>query len=148
MTFYTYNYLTTKHQTWQYLRLVVIIILLAIFMGLFIYYLRHRWNVKYKDLTIITGTVILLVLGFQINGLVNLHTSSEQTGAITATIKTVAKQLKVKPQHICVNATSTTDGLLFKTPRGYYRADYNADGSAYVLERVTLHHPQITIQKE
>ncbi|HIW71470.1 MAG TPA: DUF3290 domain-containing protein [Candidatus Levilactobacillus faecigallinarum] len=148
MTFYTYSYLTTQHVTWQYARLVLIIALIAVFIWLFIYYLRHRWNVKYKDLSIITGTIILLVLGFQINGLVNLHTSSETTGAITATVKTVAKRLNVKPATVAVNATATTDGLLFKTPRGYYRADYNSDGSAFVLEKLNLHHPEITLKKE
>lgn len=148
MTFYTYGYLTTKHATWQYARLVLIIALLAVFIGLFIYYLKHRWNIKYKDLSIITGTLILLVLGFQVNGLVTLHINSVQTGTITATVKTVAKQLNVAPAKVAVNATTTTNGLLFKTPKGYYRADYNSDGSAYVLEKVTLHHPKVTLQKE
>lgn len=55
MTFYTYHYLTTQHSTWQYLRIALLIALLVAFMGLFFYYLRHRWNVKYKDLSIITG---------------------------------------------------------------------------------------------
>lgn len=146
MTFYTYGYLTTRHQTWQYARLILIIVLLALFIWLFVYYLRHRWNVKYKDLSIITGTVILLVLGLQLNGLDNA--SVVQNGAITDTVKTVAKQLKVKPQQVCVNATTTTDGLLFKTPKGYYRAAYNSDGSAFVLEKLSLYHPQVTIQKE
>ncbi|PTM21590.1 hypothetical protein DA798_09425 [Lactobacillus sp. PFC-70] len=148
MTFYTYGYLTTRHQTWQYARLILIIVLLALFIWLFVYYLRHRWNVKYKDLSIITGTVILLVLGLQLNGLANLHAIVVQNGAITDTVKTVAKQLKVKPQQVCVNATTTTDGLLFKTPKGYYRAAYNSDGSAFVLEKLSLYHPQVTIQKE
>ncbi|MDT6979907.1 DUF3290 domain-containing protein [Levilactobacillus zymae] len=148
MTFYTYGYLTTQHQTWQYLRLGIIIALLIVFIGLFVYYLRHRWNVKYKDLSVITGVIILLVLGFQVNGLVTLHTNSETTGAITSTVKEVAKRLDVKPQTIAVNATTTTSNLLFKTPKGYYRADYNSDGSAFVLERLTLHHPKVTLTKE
>jgi len=148
MTFYTYGYLTTKHQTWQYARLVLIIALLAVFISLFVYYLKHRWNVKYKDLSIITGTIVLLVLGFQINGLVNLHVSSETTGAITTTVQEVAKRLKVAPKDVAVNATATTDGLLFKTPRGYYRADYNSDGSAFVLEKLNLHQPKVTLLKE
>lgn len=148
MTFYTYGYLTTHHQTWQYLRLGLIIALLVVFIGLFMYYLRHRWNVKYKDLSIITGAILLLVLGFQVNGLMTLHTNSKTTGAITSTVKDVAKQLDVKPQTISVNATTTTTNLLFKTPKGYYRADYNSDGSAFVLEKLTLHQPKITIVKE
>lgn len=148
MTFYTYGYLTNQHHTWQYVRIGLLIALLIIFIGFFAYYLRHQWNVKYKDLSVITGTVLLLVLGFQVNGLVNLQSSSKQTGAITATVKTVAKRLDVHPQQVSVNATTTTDGLLFKTPRGYYRADYSSDGSEFVLEKLSLHHPKVTIQKE
>lgn len=148
MTFYTYGYLTTHHNSWQYLRIGLIIALLAVFIGLFVYYLRHRWNVKYKDLSIITGTLVLLVLGFQINGLVSLRSATEQTGEITATVKNVAKQLDVRPNKLAVNATTTNTNLLIKAPNGYYRLDYNADGSAYVLERVQLHRPQVTIVKE
>ncbi|AYM03965.1 DUF3290 domain-containing protein [Levilactobacillus yiduensis] len=148
MTFYTYGYLTTHHNSWQYLRIGLIIALLAVFIGLFVYYLRHRWNVKYKDMSIITGTLVLLVLGFQINGLVSLRSATEQTGEITATVQNVAKQLDVHPSKLAVNATTTNTNLLIKAPSGYYRLDYNADGSAYVLERVQLHRPKVTIVKE
>ena len=148
MTFYTYGYLTSHHETWQYVRLTIILVLIIIFIGLFIYYLRHRWNVKYKDLSIITGVVIFLVLGFQINSLVSLNASNAQTNTITATVKEVAKRLDVKADSVCVNATTTTDNLLFKTSKGYYRADYNSDGSAFVLERLSLHKPKVTIVKE
>ncbi|AKP64002.1 hypothetical protein FC99_GL001564 [Levilactobacillus koreensis JCM 16448] len=148
MTFYTYGYLTQHHNTWQYARIGLIIALLIIFIGLFVYYLRHRWNVKYKDLSIISGTLLLLTLGFQINSLVSLRSATEQTGEITATVKQVAKQLAVKPADLAVNATTTNNNLLFKTPKGYYRLDYNSDGSAYVLEKVNLHHPKVTLTKE
>ncbi|MFC6290347.1 DUF3290 domain-containing protein [Levilactobacillus angrenensis] len=148
MTFYTYGYLTTHHSSWQYLRIGLIIALLAVFVGLFVYYLRHRWNVKYKDMSIITGTLLLLVLGFQINSLVSLRSATEQTGEITATVKNVAQQLDVQPSKLAVNATTTNTNLLIKAPSGYYRLDYNSDGSAYVLERVQLHRPKVTIVKE
>jgi hypothetical protein len=148
MTFYTYGYLTNHHNTWQYARIGLLIALLIVFIGLFVYYLRHRWNVKYKDMSIITGTLLLLVLGFQINSLVSLRSATEQTGAITSTITTVAKQLHVAPTNLAVNATNTNTNLLIKAPQGYYRLDYNADGSAYVLEKVQLHRPKITLVKE
>jgi len=99
-------------------------------------------------MSIITGTLLLLVLGFQINSLVSLRSATEQTGEITSTVKTVAKQLHVKPTQLSVNATNTNTNLLIKAPQGYYRLDYNADGSAYVLEKVQLHRPKITLVKE
>ncbi|MGX6429544.1 DUF3290 domain-containing protein [Levilactobacillus yonginensis] len=148
MTFYTYGYLTTHHNTWQYARIALLIALLAIFIGLFIHYLRNRWNVKYKDLTIITGTLLLLVLGFQVNSLVSLQSATKQTGEITATVQQVAKQLKVRPTQLSINTTSTGNDLLVKAPQGYYRLDYNSDGSAFVLEKITLENPKITLVKE
>lgn len=147
MTFYTYNYLTNRNETWQYARLIIILILLAIFAGLFVHYLRHRWNVKYKDLSVITGVVILLFLGFQINGIMSLKASNVQANAITTTIKEVGKRLDVKPTTISVNGTTTSNNLLFKTSKGYYRTTYNSDGSAFVLEKVTLTNPKIKIVK-
>lgn len=148
MTFYTYDYLKDQNQGWQYLRFILIAVLIVVFIGFLAYYLQHRWNVKYKDLTVITGAIILLFIGFQINDLANMHSGSEQTSAITSTVKEVAKRLDVKPQKIYVNETSSTDNLLFKTPKGYYRTDYNSDGSEFVLEKLTLHDPKITITKE
>lgn len=148
MTFYTYIYLTTQHSSWQYVRIGVLIALLIVFIGLFVYYLRHQWNVKYKDLSIITATVLFLVLGLQINSLVSLQSSSKQTGEITATIQQVAKQLKVKPAKISINATSIGSDLLVKSPKGYYRLVYSSDGATFVLEAVTLESPQVKLVKE
>ncbi|MCF7523148.1 DUF3290 domain-containing protein [Levilactobacillus brevis] len=148
MTFYTYHYLTTQHSTWQYLRIAPLIALLVAFMGLFFYYLRHRWNVKYKDLSIITGTLLLLVLGLQINSLVSLRSASEQTGEITGIVTNVAQQLHVSSKKLAVNATTSNTNLLIKAPDGYYRLDYNSDNSAYLIEKVTLHQPKIKLVKE
>ncbi|UIF29227.1 DUF3290 domain-containing protein [Levilactobacillus brevis] len=148
MTFYTYGYLTTQHSTWQYVRIGLLIALLVISIGLFVYYLRHQWNVKYKDLSIITATVLLLVLGLQINSLVSLQSATKQTGQITSTVQQVAQQLKVKPAKLSVNATTTGSDLLVKSPKGYYRLVYSSDGASFVLEKLTLEHPQIKLVKE
>ncbi|WP_125574136.1 DUF3290 domain-containing protein [Levilactobacillus huananensis] len=148
MTFYTYGYLTTHHNTWQYARIALLIALLVIFIGLFVHYLRNQWNVKYKDLSIITGTLLLLVLGLQINSLLSLRSASQQTGQITATVQQASTILKVKPSRLSINATSTGDNLLVKAPDGYYRLNYNSDGSAFVLEKITLEQPKITLVKE
>ena len=148
MTFYTYGYLTTQHSTWQYVRIGLLIALLVVSIGLFIYYLRHQWNVKYKDLSIITATVLLLVLGLQINSLVSLQSATKQTGQITSTVQQVAQQLKVKPAKLSVNATTTGSDLLVKSPKGYYRLVYSSDGASFVLEKLTLEHPQIKLVKE
>lgn len=148
MTFYTYGYLTTHHNTWQYVRIGLLIALLIVFIGLFAYYLRHQWNVKYKDLSIITATLLLLVLGLQINGLVSLQSATKQTGEITATVQQVARQLHVKPAQLSINATTTGSDLLVKSPKGYYRLVYSSDGSAFVLEKLTLADPKIKLVKE
>lgn len=148
MTFYTYGYLTTQHSTWQYVRIGLLIALLVISIGLFVYYLRHQWNVKYKDLSIITATVLLLVLGLQINSLVSLQSATKQTGQITSTVQQVAQQLKVKPAKLSVNATTIGSDFLVKSPKGYYRLVYSSDGASFVLEKLTLEHPQIKLVKE
>ncbi|KRN01235.1 hypothetical protein FD13_GL001198 [Levilactobacillus senmaizukei DSM 21775 = NBRC 103853] len=148
MTFYTYGYLTTHHNTWQYARIGLLIALLVVFIGLFVHYLRNRWNVKYKDLSIITGVLLLLVLGLQINSLVSLQSATKQSGEISATVQQAAKHLKVSPSSLSINSTSVSDNLLIKSSQGYYRLDYNTDGSAFILEKVTLENPKIKLVKE
>lgn len=95
-------------------------------------------DIKYKDLSIIVATLLLLVLALQYNDFNSIQSSSKQTGQITQTVKQVANRLHVQPKTISVNSTNVNANLMVKTPRGYFRVDYNSDGSAFVLEKVEL----------
>lgn len=138
MTFYTYDYLHQSQSNWQYGRIAVLSVLAVIFILFLIHYLRNRMDIKYKDLSIIVATLLLLVLALQYNDFNSIQSSSKQTGQITQTVKQVANRLHVQPKTISVNLTNVNANLMVKTPRGYFRVDYNSDGSAFVLEKVEL----------
>lgn len=138
MTFYTYDYLHQSQSNWQYGRIAVLSVLAVIFILFLIHYLRNRMDIKYKDLSIIVATLLLLVLALQYNDFNSIQSSSKQTGQITQTVKQVANRLHVQPKTVSVNSTNVNANLMVKTPRGYFRVDYNSDGSAFVLEKVEL----------
>jgi hypothetical protein len=138
MTFYTYDYLHQSQSNWQYGRIAVLSVLAVIFILFLIHYLRNRMDIKYKDLSIIVATLLLLVLALQYNDFSSIQSSSKQTGQITQTVKQVANRLHVQPKTVSVNSTNVNANLMVKTPRGYFRVDYNSDGSAFVLEKVEL----------
>lgn len=93
---------------------------------------------KYKDLTIIVGTLLLLILAIQYDDFSAIQSASAQTGQITQTVKQIAKRLHVGTKSVSINSTTQNANLMAKTPSGYYRVDYNADGSQFVLEKVEL----------
>lgn len=95
-------------------------------------------DIKYKDLSIIVATLLLLVLAMQYNDFSAIQSSSKQTGQITSTVKQVAERLHVRPKTISVNSTNVNANLMVKTPDGFYRVDYNPAGTGFVLERVEL----------
>ncbi|GAA2978175.1 DUF3290 domain-containing protein [Lentilactobacillus parakefiri] len=138
MTFYTYQYLQGSQSKWQYGRIIVLSVLAIIFIGFLIHYLRNRMDMKYKDLTIIVGTLLLLILAVQYDDFSAIQSASQQTGQITQTVKQVAKRLDLRPGVVSINSTTQNANLMVKTPDGYYRVDYNADGTQFVLEKVEL----------
>lgn len=138
MTFYTYDYLKSSQSNWQYARVIALSVLAVIFILFLIYYLRNRLDIKYKDLSIIVATLLLLVLAVQYNDFSAIQSSSKQTGQITQTVRQVAKRLELPPEKVSVNSTTQNANLMVKAPNGFYRVDYNADGTAFVLEKVEL----------
>lgn len=138
MTFYTYNYLHASQSTWQYWRIALTSVLVIVFILFLLHYLRNRFDIKYKDLTIIVGTLLLLILGMQYNDFNTIQSSIKQSGQITTVLDKIAAELDVSKTAVSVNSTTPNDNVLVKTPKGYFRVNYNTDGSQFVLETVQL----------
>ncbi|GAY72381.1 DUF3290 domain-containing protein [Lentilactobacillus kosonis] len=145
MDFYSYEYLISNQDNSRLIKLIVVGLLVVIIGVFFFLYMRNRFEIKYKDLGIIFATTLLLVIAIQYNDYSNLLTTQKQTGQITGTIKETAKQLGVKPKQVSVNSTTQTDGLLVNTPKGFFRIDFNTDGSSFLLEKIELHNPKINV---
>lgn len=118
---------------------MIITILVISVVALSVRYFKNKGDIKYKDLAVIAGTLLVLFLALQFNDYSNLRTTSQQGGKQVALVKDVAKKLNVKPQKLSVNNTQAgVDNILVKSPQGYYHVLFNDDNSAYVLEKVDL----------
>jgi heme/copper-type cytochrome/quinol oxidase subunit 2 len=148
MTFYTYNYLKGGQTNWGIVKLAIIAVLAVAFFIFLIKYSRNKWDLKYRDLTIILATLLLLAAAIQYSDLTNLHTASVQSGQLTVVIEKSAKKLGVEPETIAINDTSRNNDMLIKTPKGYYSLVFNGSGSEFLLSKVDLFEPDITMVGE
>lgn len=114
MTFYTYNYLHASQSTWQYWRIALTSVLVIVFILFLLHYLRNRFDIKYKDLTIIVGTLLLLILGMQYNDFNTIQSSIKQSGQITTLLDKIAAELDVSKTAVSVNSTTPNDNVLVK----------------------------------
>lgn len=62
-------------------------------------------------------------------------------------VKSVAKELQVKPQKLSVNNLQTGSGdVLIRSSKGYYRIIFNNDNSEYALEKIRLKAGDINVK--
>ncbi|OZG48981.1 DUF3290 family protein [Bombiscardovia coagulans] len=148
MTFYSYNYLKGGQTNWGIVRIAIIALLAVAFLIFLIKYFRNKWDLKYRDLTIILATLLLLAAAIQYSDLTNMHTASVQSGQLTVIIEKSAKKLGVQPESIAINDTSRNTDMLIKTPEGYYQLIFNGSGSEFLLSKVNLYEPDITVVGE
>src|SRR5699024_6293977 len=95
MQFYTYQYLVENQAKFPYLRVVIITVLALSVLGLSVRYLRNKGEIKYKDLAVIAGTMLILFLALQFNDYTNFKTSVQQSGQQGELVKKIAHSLKV-----------------------------------------------------
>ncbi|AKV54943.1 hypothetical protein BACT_0309 [Bifidobacterium actinocoloniiforme DSM 22766] len=148
MTFYTYDYLKGGQTNWAIAKIVVIALLALAFLVFMVKYTRNKWDMKYKDLSIILGTLLLLAVAIQYSDFTNLRTASVQSGQLTVVIEKSAKKLGVDPHSVAINDTSRNNNMLVKTPKGYYSLVFNGSGSEFLLVKANLYEPDITVKGE
>ncbi|RBP98847.1 DUF3290 domain-containing protein [Bifidobacterium xylocopae] len=146
MTFYSYDYLKGGQTNWGIAKIAVISLLALAFLVFLVKYSRNKWDIKYKDLSIILGTLLLLAVAIQYSDFTNLRTASVQSGQLTVVIEKSAKKLGVKPETIAINDTSRNNDMLIKTPKGYYSLVFNGSGSEFLLVRANVYQPDITVK--
>lgn len=147
MTFYTYQYLLDHQTKFPYLRIAIIVILATTFIVLLTRYFSNKGDIKYKDLAVIVGTLMVLTVAIQFNDYTNFKTTSQQSGQEVSLVKSVAKELQVKPQKLSVNNLQTGSGdVLIRSSKGYYRIIFNNDNSEYALEKIRLKAGDINVK--
>ena len=147
MNFYGIKYLESQANFNDYIKYAVIFGSLFILVIVFVRYLKHRIQTKYRDLSIIFLLVLVFALGVQYSDYQSNQANQSQSSQMVAFVKSVAKERSVAQEEIFVNGTQLADGVILKIGDEYYRVNLAFDQGSYTLERAHLLNKEITVTK-
>lgn len=147
MNFYGIEYLESQANFNDYIKYAVIFGSLFILVIVFVRYLKHRIQTKYRDLSIIFLMVLVFALGVQYSDYQSNQAKQSQSSQMVAFVKSVAKERSVAQEEIFVNGTQLADGVILKIGDEYYRVNLAFDQGSYTLERAHLLNKEITVTK-
>ena len=147
MNFYGIHYLESQANFNDYIKYVLIFGSLLILVIVFIRYLKHRIQTKYRDLSIIFLLVLIFALGVQYSDYQSNQAKQSQSSQMVAFIKSVAKERSIDQDEIFANGTQLSDGVILKIKNEYYRVNLALDQGSYTLDRAHLLNNDITIIK-
>lgn len=147
MNFYGIEYLESQANFNDYIKYAVIFGSLFILVIVFVRYLKHRIQTKYRDLSIIFLLVLVFALGVQYSDYQSNQAKQSQSSQMVAFVKSVAKERSVAQEEIFVNGTQLADGVILKIGDEYYRVNLAFDQGSYTLERAHLLNKEMTVTK-
>ena len=147
MNFYGIEYLESQANFNDYIKYAVIFGSLFILVIVFVRYLKHRIQTKYRDLSIIFLLVLVFALGVQYSDYQSNQAKQSQSSQMVAFLKSVAKERSVAQEEIFVNGTQLADGVILKIGDEYYRVNLAFDQGSYTLERAHLLNKEFTVTK-
>ncbi|MFC2424680.1 DUF3290 domain-containing protein [Fusobacterium polymorphum] len=145
MRFYSYNYLLeqiAKFDWWGAALTIFLIICLIITM--FKYHQRQK-ETKYRELAIILGLGIVIVICIKISQYRVTQVNDNQYRRAIRFIEEVAKDLNTDKENIYINTSASIDGALVRVGTLYYRVISGDNGENYLLEKIDLYNPKIEI---
>lgn len=148
MNFYGIDYLQTQSNLNDYLKYIIIFSTLFVLIVVFVLYMRHRLQTKYRDLTIIAFLFLLFISGVQYadyNNSKNIHSQSSQ---MVNFVRLLAKELGVSVNNIFSSSVQLTDGSIIKVDKKYYRVNLSPDQRTYSLTETWLINPTVNIIKQ
>lgn len=147
MKFYGIDYLQTQSSINDFLKYIIIFSTLAAMIILFILYMRHRLQTKYRDLTIIAFLFLLFTSGVQYEDYTNSQNIHSQSSQMVSFIKLLSKEKGVGTNFIYSNSIQLSDGIIVKINDFYYRVNLSADQQTFNLVNISLVNPDIQIIK-
>ncbi|WP_335983319.1 DUF3290 domain-containing protein [Fusobacterium polymorphum] len=145
MRFYSYNYLLeqiAKFDWWGAALTIFLIICLIITM--FKYHQRQK-ETKYRELAIILGLGIVIVICIKISQYRVTQVNDNQYRRAIRFIEEVAEDLNTDKENIYINTSASIDGALVRVGTLYYRVISGDNGENYLLEKIDLYNPKIEI---
>lgn len=147
MTFYTYQYLADHQQLNSVINYAVILILLILLIGTFIYYFRHRLQTKYRDIGIIILILLMIFCGLQVSNLEERYTQQSEATQMKPFIEAVARDHGLKTNQVVVNSTTLKDGIIVRFRQQDYRVNFSPNGDNYTLTRAHVVDHHVDLQK-
>lgn len=147
MEFYSYEFLKNQLAVIDYVQLTVgaiAIIVLAI--ALFRYY-RDKKDTKYRELALIAFVGILILIGTKVNELQATQLNENQNAGALHLIEIISEKLSVDKEKIYINAQAAKDGAIIKVENQFYRVIISTQPDQYLLEKMTVHQPDITLKE-
>ncbi|MCP9312029.1 DUF3290 domain-containing protein [Liquorilactobacillus satsumensis] len=147
MTFFGINFIENQLHLSNFIKYFVTgLLVLALIIAITLY-LRHRIQVKYRDLSIIVFLLLLFMLGLQYSDYTQAKNQHAQSFQMVTFITQIAQEKHVRKKTIFVNSTQLSDGIVVKLKNAYYRVNLNANQTDYTLTRTHLIDSQINIKK-
>lgn len=147
MNFYGIDYLQTQSNINDYLKYIVIFSTLFALIVVFILYMRHRLQTKYRDLTIIAFLFLLFISGVQYADYTDSQNIHSKSSKMVNFVRLLSKEKNVNINSIFSNSVQLSDGVIIKINDHYYRINLSLDQQTYSLEEVWLTNPKIAIIK-
>ena len=147
MTFYSLDYLVHQNNiTYQVYITLLVITFIAMGTGLIASF-RHRFNMRYRDLTIIAFLAFLFFAGLTYNNLQNTQTQNSQQNEMAAFAKGYAKDQKAKKSELSFNSTTLQDGMIAKEGNKFYQITLSKDQKSYSRTQVYLINAKAEVAK-
>lgn len=145
MSFYTYLFLENHIYFQDYLKHIITFASLIALLGVSIYYLRHRLETKYRDLSIILLLLVIFLIGLQYSNYERSQAYTTDTSRMVTFLESVVSNQNIQKQDIVVNRQTLMNGMIVGIKGQYYEVHFNHDFSAYTLSPINLVNPNINL---
>ncbi|WEV60401.1 DUF3290 domain-containing protein [Streptococcaceae bacterium ESL0729] len=146
MVFYGINFLESQSGINYYLKYFLVFGSLILMVVVFVLYMRHRIQTKYRDLGIIFFLTLLFSLGVQYSDYQSNQLKHAQYPQMVKFVQDVSQNKKVSTSKIYVNATQLTDGVIVRIDDIYYKVSLAASQKFYSLTEVEATNTNIIIK--
>ncbi|MBS9335588.1 DUF3290 domain-containing protein [Fructobacillus sp. M1-13] len=147
MTFYSLDYLIHQNNLTNKVYLTLLVVaLVAVSVGLTASF-RHRFNMRYRDLTIIAFLTFLFFGGLTFTNLQNTQAQNLQQNEMATFAKAYASDQKVKKSTLAFNSTTMQDGMIAKEGKSFYQITLSKDQKSYSRTQVYLINNQVEVVK-
>lgn len=147
MDFYSLDYIQNQESFNSSLIMGSIIISVILLIWAVIFYFRHNYDIKYRDIALIFGLFISIQVFRQVENYNQSKQQGNKTSQMAPFIKSVAREKNVKTKDVYVNSSQFADGIIVKLKGKFYRVTLSSDASNYTLNRTHLISEQVKYHK-